>query len=70
METIPEMLTRRLKNTEGRLKDAKAYKERAIAELTAKCDREIGIEEGRVATYENLLELDWKLYSEITLGAK
>jgi ABC-type Na+ transport system ATPase subunit NatA len=63
-ETIRDILKRKIKNAQERLEQAKIYKANALADVTAKCDRAIALEEGRIAALENLEELDWKLYAQ------
>lgn len=66
METIKELLERKLNSALKDLAEAKRKKEIVVAEA----DKAIAAYAERCDVYENLLELDWKLLAKNTLDEK
>jgi hypothetical protein len=69
-ENIKELIKRKLRDANTRLEEAKTFKAQALAELAAKCDRDIGHYEGKVAALESLEDLDWNHYAQMQLETK
>jgi hypothetical protein len=65
-ETISDVFQRKIDDAKCRVRDARTAKEKAVWEAEAKVQAEIA----RLDLLENLAELDWRLYAEITLTGK
>lgn len=66
METIKQMLERKIEQAKIDLRNSRAQRELDIA----KADQRIAVCSEKLDAYENLLDLDWKLLAKNTLEAE
>lgn len=68
METIKEMLARRIRIAESDLKMAHENKKIKMLEQEARLDMEISYCEGKIKALEMIVDLDWVELANITLN--
>lgn len=70
METIQELLQRKIESKLQDIRDARLIKDRTVAEAVAEGDRLVEYHKGQLEALEKLVDLDWNLYAKNHLEAK